>query len=277
MAEAVVYHRGAAKRKINRDIRNSARKGNRLLVILVLMLFFLLVLEVIGQLYILPNLLVRHVEITADFDIPRDRIVSIAELDKSMYFFNVNTSIIKSRIMEYPLVKDVTVRKYFPDKLKITIIGRRPIASSLAEINGKSIPVLVDENGVIFKLGASVDTFDIPVISGLVFKDLKLGMSLPARILPLLKDLYELKRNNPELYGVISEIKVEPVNRTDYELVLFPVSYNIRVRLGNRIDGKTVKYALVILDLIKNEMHADNIEEVDLRNDTMVYKVRREQ
>ncbi len=268
MAEAAILHRKRSKR--------GESLLNKVLISLVVFLTLFLIGEVVIQVFVVPNLVIKHIYLTTDVRISKEAVLEMAGLNSTLHYFNLDVGKIERKIAEYPLVKSVRVRKIFPDSVKINIKGRKPLAIVCVDVDGRTVPVTMDEEGVIYKIGASGDTLDMPVISGLVFKDLRLGMRMPDRVMPVLEDLYNLKVNSPELFRLISEIKIVPVNNIDYELVLFPLSYNIKVRLGKHLDSKTLKYVIMVLDLLKKNVGEKRIEEVDFRSGTMVYKLRRD-
>ncbi len=249
---------------------------NKLLISLVIFLTLFLLGEIVVQVFVVPNMVIKHIYLTTDVQISRETVLEMAGLKSNLHYFNLNVGEIERKIAEYPLVKSVSVKKIFPDSIRITIKGRKPLAVACVDVDGRTVPVTMDEEGVIYKIGASAKVLDMPVISGIVFKDLRLGMKMPNRVMPVLEDLYNLKVNDPDLFRLISEIKIIPINSIDYELVLFPLSYNIKVRLGKHLDSKTLKYAIMVLDLLKKNVGEKKIEEVDFRSGTMVYKLRRE-
>ncbi len=266
MAEAAVIN---GKRGRNEALLN------RLLTLLIVVLVLFLIGEIVVQLFVFPKLIVKHVYITTDVQLSKEVILETAGLNTTVHYFNLNAKEIERKISELPLVKGVEVSKKFPDSVRVTIRGRKPLLTAFVTIDGRTVPVTMDEEGVIYYIGP-LESEDVPIISGLVFKGIKLGTRVPRRIMPLLEDLYVLKNNDPELFKIISEIKIVPVNDFDYELVLYPISYNIKVRLGKRLDSKNLKYIIMVLDLLSKDIDDRKLEEVDFRSGTMVYKIRRD-
>jgi len=268
MAEAAIIH--------NRKMKSRETILNILLWILIGILFLFLAGELIVQFFIIPNFTIRHVNIESDFSVSKDAMLKLAGIPDKLYYFKVRTDLLKRRIEEYPLVKSAVVKKVFPDTLSIVIRGREPLAVALVDTGKKSVPVLIDEEGVIFRIGNTGEELNLPVISGLSFKDFHIGTVLPKTVQPFLNDLYRLKENYPNLFKIISEIRIVPKGSSEYELVFCPVSYNVKVRLGKRLEAKSLKYAMMVLDLLKDEIKSRGVDELDFREGNMVYKVREE-
>jgi cell division protein FtsQ len=170
-------------------------------------------------------------------------------------------------------VRAAKVRKIFPDTLEIVLQQRIPLALSFSYTDEKMVPVAFDEEGMLFQIGNAVTQWDLPVISGLRFKPI-LGLQLPSRLAPFLEEMKALRENAPELFDLVSEIKVTSTNEIDYELLLYPVGYSTRIHLGERIDEDSIKYALMVLDVLQDQGMVQNIEELDFRGGDVVYRLK---
>jgi cell division protein FtsQ len=171
-------------------------------------------------------------------------------------------------------VREANVQKVFPDTLRLSVTGRKPLALAIGRSADRTVPVVFDEDGVVFQIGSSSSgggVPDLPVISGLSFTP-ALGIAMPAMLAPLLRDLAALRQRSPELFGLISELKVSAVNSVDYELEFYPLGQRIRVRLGNRIDETVLRYAFLVIDVLARTRSAADVTEIDLRNGEVVYR-----
>jgi len=90
----------------------------------------------------------------------------------------------------------------------MTVWGRVPAGLILAASSGKTVPVLVDGDGVVYKIGTTGAEVDLPVISGLTAGDPALGAALPRAYGPLFAGLRALRESAPALYALVSEIRV---------------------------------------------------------------------
>ena len=110
----------------------------------------------------------------------------------------------------------------------------------------------------------------------LVGEEVHAGLRLPEGIKPLLEDLDRLAREAPELARLVSEVRLVPLTQERFELLLYPVAYRIRLRLGGRLEAESLRSALVILDLLERQNLQGRVEELDLRTRDVVYRIKEE-
>ena len=138
---------------------------------------------------------------------------------------------------------------------------------------GRDVPVVIDEEGVVFEIGQAVSDWNLPVLSGFAFRELTVGMRLPERVRPLLSELGWLKRSEPALYALLSEIRV--VSRDDrLEILLFPMHLPVRIRMGGSLQPSVIRNALMVIDVFSEQGVLDRIRELDLRTGEVVYSVK---
>ena len=230
-------------------------------------------LALVFQLLIAPNLLITQIKVESDFSISEEELLSIAGIQRKEYYFSIRTDTVAGNLASYPVVRAAKVRKIFPDTLEIVLQQRVPLVLSFSYSDEKMVPVAFDEEGMLFQIGNAVTQWDLPVISGLRFKPM-LGLQLPARLTPFLEEMKALRENAPELFDLVSEIKVTSTNEIDYELLLYPVGYSTRINLGERIDEDAIKYALMVLDVLADQGMDQEIEELDFRGRDVVYRLK---
>jgi cell division protein FtsQ len=116
----------------------------------------------------------------------------------------------------------------------------------------------------------------LPVISGLEWAEAELreGGRFPVLYGSLFESLAELGRNSPELLASVSEIQIDKKPWEGYELVVFPRSGRIKVRLGAHLDADTLRFMLLYLDVLSKT--TDGVDEIDFRTGTAVYRVTKE-
>lgn len=247
-------------------------------------LFFLLflvlvfILEVLYQIVILPRLVVNKISLQVEpgISLSDAQILDLAGLSGEESFFALNVDRIRQNLEAYPLVKEARVSKTFPDTLEIVLLKRSPLAMAFVDTGQRTVPVLFDSGGVIYEIGASLSNYDVPVVSGIRFPELKLGMRIPAELVVFLEDLEKLKDANPTLFGLISEIKFIKKMANDYEVILYPTIHPVKVRLGNRLDENLLKYIVMVLDVVAKGSLLPGLEEIDFRTGDVVYRVREE-
>ncbi len=267
-------HSSIQEQRVRRRIERDQRDLRRLFTAIITMLAFLLAAEIAYHLLIAPYLVVNKITIQAESDFPysNEELLSIAGVSGDAYFFDVKPKLISARLERVPVIKSVEVSKQFPHSLDIAITERDPLAAlTLLDAEGM-VPAYVDADGVIFR-SKGVDYMDLPIISGIDVPAYKDGMQLPQVLTGFLEDLQQLQQENPALYRLISEVKFVKKNTADYEVVLFPSQYQVKVRIGPALTEELMKYVVLVLDVVAGKGLESTIEEIDFRTDEVVYRV----
>jgi cell division protein FtsQ len=245
---------------------------NRILWIIIIILFVIAVIEIVFQFFIAPRMLIKHIIVTCDLTLSDEQIIELAGINKKEYYFSLNTGEVEKRLEENPQVREAVVEKIFPDTVRLIVEKRDPLAVTLIEGKEKSIPALIDEEGVIYAVGDVLPQWNLPVLSGLEFSGYSSGMKLPDILFPLLEQLAELRKTSPTMYDFVSEIKVEPVVGSDYELIFYMIPYTTRIRFGSRINEHVLTYALMVLDVFQYQGMSRHIKEIDFRTKDIVFQ-----
>jgi cell division protein FtsQ len=257
---------------------NRGKSGNdrmkRIFTTVILFLLAVLVLEIVFHLFIAPELVIKTINIKArdDFPLSNAEILEAAEVRERPYFFSVSSGDIERRLERIPMVEDAAVSTSFPDTMTIDLRGRAPIGVIPVTSDGGMQQALVDDQGVIFAAGGE-QVHDLPVISGIEVPQMSSGMRLPEQVKGFLRDMETLRSNAPSLYRLISEVKFVKKNESSFEVLLYPAHYRVRVRLGPTLDTHTLKYIMLVLDVISGRGMEDDIVEVDFRTEHVVYRV----
>ncbi|MCL2704656.1 MAG: FtsQ-type POTRA domain-containing protein [Spirochaetaceae bacterium] len=250
----------------------------RKVITLTLALFFvtLLILQIVFQLFIAPELAIKKIEIhcSNSFPLGNNDILKLAELEGNLFYFSINTAQVKNKLLQYSVIKTAEVKKIFPASLYIKVTERVPLGMALVNSGGKTIPVVFDEEGVIFEIGKSVSDYRIPVISGLKFTEIRLGLKLPEELIIYLSELKKLKESTPALFEQISELKFVNKNNSSYEVLLYPLNTRVRVRTENTINDNLIKQIFVVLDIIEKNGLESEMNELDFRSGQVVFKVK---
>lgn len=254
---------------------SSESGGQKLLLVLIAVLGAAIVLEIVFHLVIAPQFRVSRVIVESELPLSNERILEIARIDGTEDYFSIDPSVIAGNLERFHLIKSATVEKVFPDMVKIVIHGRKPVAVAFAVEEGRSLPLLIDEEGVVFQKGAvAIDDWSLPVLSGVQFERVTVGTRLPALLKPFLQDLRELQLSSPVHFDLISEFRVVKKGDYDFEVVLYPVSHRVPVRIGNSIDKELCNFLMVALDMLTSEGKLQNVQEIDFRTGEIVYRLR---
>lgn len=272
MSEALLF--GDRGRKSSR----SETLLSRLLWAAVVLLALFLAGELAFHLWLAPRMLVRNIAIQSDLPFTQAEILAIAGIEGTPYYFSLREEQVRRRLEALPAVRQAEVRKSFPSTLHITLVGRRAlsllfygVASGQQEA---SAPLAVDDQGVVFQMASSVADWDLPVVSGVKFVSAEMGMRLPESVRPFLEDLTALRAAEPELFRLISEIRLVSRSESIREILVYPVPYGVRLRLGPRLQAAPLRTAMVILDLLEKQGLGGRLRELDLRTGEVVYTLK---
>ena len=251
--------------------------AGRFIAILAVGFSSVVVVYVLSVTVVLPRLQITRVVVQADFEMDRDQLLEMAGLRENAYFFNINTAEITDRLESFPPIRRATVSREFPDTVVLGMDRRRPLLLALIQSDKNTTPILIDETGTIFQAGAGATRYDVPVLSGVSFQGRVVGSTLPTSMSGLLESVYALRVNAPELFGLISEIRVEAHRAGDFDVLLYFQGFEAPVRVDSTVDRETCTYALMVLDVLQQQEDAQSIRELDFRSDEIVYRMKEAQ
>lgn len=276
MADAMTPHRLTINEQFyarNRSRREKVKEGlleksevfNKILVAVVVVLAIMLVAQLIFHFVLVPNLRIERVEVESDLALTKDEILRAAGLNREILFFLLNEDLVRNNLLSQPVVKNVVVEKQFPDVVKLRIEKRKALAIALAEVEGRSVPVVFDDEGVVFQIGKEVSNWDLPVISGLQFPAVYPGLKLPGQLSLLWEDLKKLRSDSPLLYNQISEVQIMKKEYVDFECALFLSKFKTKVLINPGITENLMKYILMTLEVVDKHRGSRDIKEIDFR------------
>ena len=262
------FYFDAARKRPGRSL------ASRLLSWLVAALALLAEGLLVFHLWLTPRLLLRNVVLSSDLPLSQAEVLRAAGLEGAVEYFRVDPRAVAARLEAFPPVDQASVSKSFPDTLRIRLVGRRPLAALLAsDSQGRALPLAIDREGVVFQVGPELTVWDLPLLSGVQFAEVRAGLQLPSSLRPLLGDLERLAGEEPALCRLISEIRLVPGRGDRFELELFTVSHPVRLRLGERLTPESLRSALVVLDLLNAQGLLGRVRELDLRTGEVVYRI----
>lgn len=270
MSDRAYERRSTARSRTHAD----PAAGGRFLVVIAALLSIGLAGTVIVATVVVPRVRISRVIVQADFDVDRTAILRMAGLESPPTFFAVQPVEIMARLEEHPMVRTARVERVFPDTVRLELTRRRPLAVSLVEVRGRPIPAAIDDTGLIYDSGAHVAALNVPVLSGLRYEGNVVGQQLPDQLLPLLASLHELKMTAPEIFRLISEIRVEPRASGAYDTLLFTSGFPVPVRMSGALDHERSTYALMVLDVLSQQGIAEEVAELDFRSREIVFRMK---
>jgi cell division protein FtsQ len=255
--------------------RRADRTGatQRVLVVIIALLSLVLAGELVYHLVLAPRLTIGRIEIESDLPMTEEEVLLLAGVRKGLPFFSVDAADVEARLERHPVVRDAQVQTLFPDRVSISVSRRRELAAALAETPEGIVPLVFDENGVVFRIGLG-DAGELPIVSGLRFTDVDLGLELPSLVVDFLAQLRRVKMQSPELYRLFSEYRIVRKNDYAYEVVLYPMHYALPVRIGTSIDEDMIQYVMMMLDVLQREGRLSSLAELDFRGGEGVLRPR---
>ncbi|MCH5294749.1 MAG: FtsQ-type POTRA domain-containing protein [Treponema sp.] len=246
------------------DWRISLLKG------IVIVLGILLLVEGILYTLVMPCLSPATIEYSGLKTLTVQDLSEVLAPAGSSTWAKFDTSRAVSLLTTVSCVENVAVEKHFPDKVRIQITERESVAKTIVTVDGRSVPVQIDRNGVLFTVKNPVNDSSVPLISGLPVD--KAGMRLPPKYRPLMEQIAAIRRLPQKYFAAISEIQVCPKEYGNYELVLYPIHTHVKVFTDRTLDEDQLKYMMVVLDVVKSI--EPDATKIDLRYGSVSYSVR---
>ena len=251
-------------------------KGKRLLKIVILLILLFLAGDSVYYLFIVPFNATAKIQVLGINTILEAELKKAAGLTGAEKWGKIDKDALLHRITSYPLVAEARVVKKYPDKVLIEIIERQPVGILLATVEGRTIPMEIDKTGTVFKIASKQDRQTLPIISGLSFQNIRAGMKVHKQLVPLFKQLDLLQRKSPALMSEISEMKIEQKKYGGFDLILYPVRTQVKVRTDSALNEDRLQYMILTLDVIRRLDLNAQIEELDVRAGTASYRLRGE-
>ena len=175
-----------------------------------------------------------------------------------------------TKLASNAVIENVVIEKHFPDQVLVNIVERKAAAVSLVNVNGKTVPIQIDKNGVIFAVDRGMPNSSVPLITGLNLETIAEGLRLNGRLRPLMEQIAEIQIANPDYFSVLSEIKVLAKDYGSYELEVYPIHSRVKVITDRILTLESLQQMMVILDVV-NSMKT-NISVLDMRYGSISFR-----
>lgn len=232
----------------------------------------ILVLELAIYKIVNPSLNVPKIVFSGNKNYTDDNLKEVISDLYNQNFFAFDTEGAASRLSSVSGIESVNIEKVFPDKIRISVVERESAAMIFLNEEGRTVPIQIDKNGVLFNNINSEIAEDgsIPIISGIPVEHLESGMRLPAKYRVLIDQIAKIQSLPQKYFTAVSEICVVPKASGNYELMLIPVNSRIRVLTGRSLNEESLQYMMVVLDVVNSI--EPNVTEIDLRYDSVSYR-----
>jgi len=255
---------------VEEDVRPHSRTEG-ILKRITIILGVLLGIELLYYIVIVPFMPLATIHVNPLQSLDRSKLLHIAGIDESTSFIDVDVSKISQALLSIPTIESVTITKHFPNSVDIVVTERTAVAVSLAKVAGKLVPIYIDKQGVVFKVGGEHFS-TLPLVSGLVFDQVVPGMKVPVHVKNFFTSLELLEKTNPVLLQTISELRIQQKAYGGYELVVYPANYMGKVRLGSELNEEVLRYMMLVLDVLASK--GIQTDEIDFRTGTISYRTK---
>jgi len=251
-----------------------ARRKNRFLAIACLVGVTLLLGEFLTAKVIKPSMSSPKVTVTGQENYTAQEIaVKLLPINATSWWnFDVKKAV--SILSQDASISKVKVSKTFPDKIFIQVTERTPVCTTFILDNGRSVPMQIDSEGVLFNSGAktAMNLNNMPIVSGIPVEHYSSGMRIPQKYKGLIEQISKIQQQNQNYFASLSEICVVPKEFGNYELVLIPSNSHVKILTDRTLNSDALNTMMVTLDIVR-ELGSD-IGEVDLRYGSVSYRLR---
>ena len=168
---------------------------------------------------------IRNIEVSDAKRLSREEILSIAGIGNGADLLRLNLKQVGEQLAQNPWVETVRVRRYFPDRVSISIAEREP----LAVVNMGYI-YYMDKKGKVFKVLNKGDRLDYPVVTGFTEDDLNANPDATKKSLEATCELLKiLQERGAFLLAEVSEIHYDK----GYGFTLFTSSDALTIKVGS--------------------------------------------
>ena len=255
---------------------SKTEKKIKFIKVIFCVLCFALLCELVIYKYVMPSFSSPKVTVTGQKLYSAEEIARmLLPMNSTSWFdFDVNQAV--AILSSEAGIDHVSVEKRFPDKIYVNVAEREPVAVTFVMENGRTSPVQIDRNGVLFPPVhfESSEKEPLPIVSGLPVEYMAKGMRIPVKYRPLIDEIARLSSLPQRYFASVSEICVLPKDSGNYELALIPSQSKVKVLTDRALNEDALKYMLVVLDVV-NQIGAD-VCEVDLRYGSVSYRTRQE-
>ena len=252
---------------------DKAERKIKFIKVIFCVLCFALLCELVIYKYIMPSFSSPKVTVTGQKDYSAEEIARLLLPMNSTSWFDFDVEQAVAILSSEAGIDHVSVEKKFPDKIYVNVEEREPVAVTFIMENGRTSPVQIDKNGVLFpgKKNASAEA-TLPIVSGLPVEYMSKGMRIPAKYRPLIDQISKISEMPQHYFASVSEICVLPKDSGNYELALIPSQSKVKVLTDRALNEDALKYMLVVLDVV-NQIGTD-VAAVDLRYGSVSYITR---
>jgi len=171
-----------------------------------------------------PFLRLKEVEIEGNRRVPTDEILAIAEVEDKPNILSLDIKALNRRLEGHPWIEGSTIKRIFPDGIRIVIQERKPMA--LIHLGRL---YYVDVNGEIFHEASGRERAAYPIVTGIRREDVENKERKAYMLLQKALQLLKMTQGNKILpYRSISQVHLDRA----VGLLLYTTKKGTEIRLG---------------------------------------------
>lgn len=202
---------------------------------------------------------VQRVAVKGNVFLSAETILKTAQVPQGERTYRVDVAQIEEQLDTLPFVEEVQVSRVYPSTVQIYIKEREAIAL----LNAKGLcPIAA--NGEVFPQVEAGVRLDLPVVSGVAFKQEDSRRVLTDLGKSLCDFISVLRTHNPVMYHDVSEFHLDGKGN----LVLFLYSYGVPVYLGKQQWQERCDRLQTVLQQLA--LHEGDLAAIDLRFENQV-------
>jgi len=246
------------------------RSGRRITVMLIMILLSILLLESFWVFIVSPRLTIGKIFLESDIEISDKKLLEMLNLDAKTWT-SLDEKNVQRRLESYPVIREARVSRVFPDGLRVYIFRRQPMAAALFGDSAVQRIAVFDEEGYVIQADGKTNDIDLPILSWAFPYKPTLGSQVPETVRQVLSDLSRLKREEPRLFDLISEIEFISHGEVGYDLKVYMNHIPIPVLIDMDLSPKSIRHALIVIDVLELT-DLETIDEADIRGGHVVYR-----
>lgn len=209
------------------------------------------------------TLKIEHIVVEGAHVLTGSQITTLAGVEPKSPMQSVDLFNVQRRILGQPFVKDVSVNREYPDRLRIRIVEREPIAM----VNDGQLRY-VDAGGMLLPHLQSMVKLDLPVISGINgIQKMQAGQTIPNVDLSQAIELLQTAQAiDTSIYHFISEINMNGGK----DIILYSSDVGVPIIIGRGDVGRKLVMLRTFWNNFIKSGNTEKMHYIDLRFDDQV-------
>ncbi|MER3523342.1 MAG: hypothetical protein C4326_04575 [Ignavibacteria bacterium] len=243
-------------------INDRAPGGKKTFLLMILLTSALVALTIYGNTW-KSDRRVAHIVVEGNRIVATKEIVALADVPLHEPLFALDLFAIEQRLLKQPYVRKVSVHRDLPDRIRITIEERQPVA-----LLAQGTLLTLDAEGYVLPAVRSAAAFDLPVISvPVAAKECVIGKQIRnARVREALGIVSLAREVDEEMYRNISEVGGVGTD----EFVLYTAEFGVPILLGRERVGVKLLTLSAFWKTVVTRKGANALDSIDLRFEDQV-------